>query len=124
MAKKFFFGKKIILQSGREIDLSCEEEKENVISVLALFNHLDALQDITKPISIRFLWEQKTDKSNHDPIISIECRGGAPREDRQISESEIPIEGLNGFKEALKMSDLTELFQLVTEIYQKVSNKE
>ncbi len=116
MSNKIFWGKKIVLSSGREIDLSADKEKENTISILAIANHLDPLHEITKPISIRCEWNNKEE----DPILSFECRGGAPRENRAVSESELPIEGLNGFNDKLRLSELNELFSKMLEIYKNI----
>ena len=116
MSKKFFWGKKSILSSGREVDLSCDEEREGVVSVLAIMNHLDCVHEITKPISIRIEWKSE----DSDGEMSIECRGGSPREGRPISESELPVEGLNGFKDTLKNSEFRELLDLMDKIHKKI----
>ncbi|MFN5539586.1 MAG: hypothetical protein ACK481_05960 [Candidatus Melainabacteria bacterium] len=116
MSKKFFWGKKYVLSSGREIDISSEEETQGVVSSLAILNHLDSVHEITKPISIRMQW----DSPNSDPVLSIECRGGAPGDTRPVSESEMPVEGLNGHKDKLKASELIELFDVMNKVHQKI----
>ena len=115
MTKKHFWGKKYILNSGREIDLSCEENNE-ITSMLAIFNHLDSVHEITKPMSIHLEWQ----KGNQDPVISIECRGGSPIGSRPISESELPIEGLNGNQDNLKASEILELIEIMKNFYGKL----
>lgn len=117
MTKKHFWGKKYILNGGREIDLSCEETN-GIISMLAIFNHLDAVHEITKPMSIHLEW---LTKESHDPTISIECRGGSPIGSRPVSESELPIEGLNGDKEKLKVSEILELIEIMKNFYSKLA---
>ncbi|MDX1917584.1 MAG: hypothetical protein SFT81_00360 [Candidatus Caenarcaniphilales bacterium] len=116
MSKKLFIGKKYILASGRVVDMSCDEEEHGAISVLALFNLQDAVHEVTKPLSLRMEWHKLED----DPIITIECRGGYPGDGRPISESEMPIEGLNGHKEKLKASELLELVEAMTNVHRKV----
>jgi len=116
MAKKYFWGKKYVLSSGREVDLSCEEEAEGIISMLAILNHLDAVHETTKPISVRLEWR----KAQNDPFLSIECRGGTPGQGRPISESELPIEGLNGQQDKLKLSEFVELFEVMKSFYSRI----
>ncbi len=116
MTKKFFWGKKYVLSSGREVDLSCDEENEGSISILAILNHFDPIHEITKPLSLRLEWI----KGSNDPVMSIECRGGAPQGGRPISESEMPVEGLNGSKDKLKVSELTELFEAMNTFHRKL----
>lgn len=119
MSKKFFWGKKYILSSGREVDLSCEEEKEGIISIFAILNHLDPVHEVTKPISIRLEWGN----SGHDPIISIECRGGAPGQGRPVTESEMPIEGLNGSNDQLKLSEFMEIIESMKSFSEKIKKE-
>lgn len=116
MSKKYFWGKKYVLTGGREVDLSCEEETEGVVSMLAILNHLDAVHEVTKPISIRLEWKDK----QNDPFVSIECRGGAPGQGRPISESELPIEGLNGQSDKLKLGEFVELFEVMKNFHNRV----
>jgi hypothetical protein len=119
MSKQFFWGKKYVLSSGREADISCEEEQNGSVSVLALINHLDSVHEVTKPLSIRFEWE----KANSDAIVSIECRGGRPGEGRPISESELPIDGLNGGQDKLKASELIELLNITNDFHNKIRSE-
>lgn len=116
MSKKFFWGKKYLLVSGREADISSEEEKAGFISVLAILNHFDPIHEITKPLSIRLEWE----KEESDPVVSIECRGGAPQNNRPVSESEMPVEGLNGAKEKLQISEVLELIEAMKNFHSKI----
>ena len=125
MTKKFFIAKKLILSSGRELEVSSEVEADNSISILVLLNHLDIVQEITKPISFRFEWQNQDNNINNicDPVVTIECRGGSPSGVRPVSESEIPIEGLNGFKDYLKMSEIQEIFKITQDIYLKLKSQ-
>ena len=124
MTKKFFIAKKLVLSSGRELEVSSEAEADNSISILVLLNHLDIVQEITKPISFRFEWQDKNNINNTcDPVVTLECRGGSPSGVRPVSESEIPIEGLNGFKDYLKMSEIQEIFKIVQDIYLKLKSQ-
>jgi hypothetical protein len=119
MSKKFFWGKKYVLTSGREVDMSCEEEEQEVVSILALLNHLDPVHETTKPISVRVEWSDK----NSDGIVSIECRGGAPGQGRPVTESEMPVEGLNGTKDKLKFSEIMELLEAMHGFHGKVRSE-
>ncbi len=116
MSKKFFWGKKYLLASGREVDMSSEEEKADIISVLAILNHFDPIHEITKPLSVRLEWPQE----QSDPIVSFECRGGAPQNNRPVSESEMPVEGLNGDKEKLQISEILELIEAMKNFHSKI----
>lgn len=120
MSKKYFWGKKYVLASGREVDLSCEEDTNNSVSMIAQFNHLDAIHEITKPISLRLEWQPKS----QDPLISVECRGGAPGDSRPVSESELPIDGLNGSLDKLKTSEFVELLEAMKSFYNKIQEEE
>ncbi|HEY9885764.1 MAG TPA: hypothetical protein V6C96_00750, partial [Vampirovibrionales bacterium] len=113
------WGKKYVLSTGREVDLSCDQETEESISVLGLLNHFDPIHDITKPLSIRLEWG----KESNDPIVSLECRGGAPKGERPVSESEMPVEGLNGMTNKLTVSELTELLKVMQELKEKVTTE-
>jgi hypothetical protein len=119
MSKKYFWGKKYILRSGREVDLSCEEDAKGSVSMLALLNHLDSVHEITKPLSLRLEWE----KAQTDPTVAIECRGGAPGQDRPVSESEMPVEGLNGEDKKLSSTELLELIEAMNSLYAKLLNE-
>ncbi|MDJ0626367.1 MAG: hypothetical protein QNJ31_08405 [Candidatus Caenarcaniphilales bacterium] len=118
MSKKHFWGKKYILTSGREVDISCEEDKNNLISMLAIFNHFDQIHEITKPVSITLEWKN----GEEDPTMTIECRGGSPNQGRPVSESEMPVEGLNGNETNLKASEISELLRTMQSFYSKIQN--
>ncbi|MDX1921164.1 MAG: hypothetical protein SFU25_10585 [Candidatus Caenarcaniphilales bacterium] len=120
MSKKYFWGKKYILTSGREVDLSCEEDNNKTVEMIAQFNHLDAIHEITKPISVRLEWQPKS----NDPLISVECRGGAPGDSRPVSESELPVEGLNGSLDKLKASEFIELLETMKGFYSKIQEED
>lgn len=119
MSKRVFFGQKLVLSTGREVDIACDQESENAISLIAMLNHQDPIHKITKPLSIRFEWNTPEGEDS-DAIVSIECRGGAPHGTRPISESELPIDGLNGTELVLKLRELQEIQNKAQEIYKKV----
>jgi hypothetical protein len=119
MSKKFFWGKKYILTSGREVDLNADEEAGGTIALLAFLNQLDAIHEITKPLSVRLEWK----KGSKDPIVSFECRGGAPGDKRPISESELPVEGLNGSTDKLLLSEILELVEVMKSFYNKLEKE-
>lgn len=119
MIKRLFWGQKILLSSGREIDISADIESNDSISVLCLLNHLDPIHKVTKPLSIRLEWEP----NDSDPIVSFECRGGCPKDHKHRTESEMPIEGINGTHEVLKLSEINEIIDQTNKIYLKISKE-
>ena len=116
MSKKIFFGRKFVLSTGREVDLSCEEEADDVISLLVIFNHYDSLHEITKPVSIRAEWPT----ADAGATLTLECRGGTPVGRRPVSESELPVEGLNGLDDPLQLAEFQELLNYLDQAHQKV----
>ncbi len=116
--KTHFWGRKHLLKSGREIDLSAEQASGKLLITLQL-NHLDPVQEIEKPVSILFSCPLELEAG--EGSLSIECRGGAPAEGRPLSESELLLDGLNGSDKSLQLSELIEICALLGEYKKKLN---
>lgn len=124
MIKKIFFGHKVVLASGREVELNCDQESDEKVSMIAFFNHKDIIHNIVKPMSFRMEWILTSRAINNiiDPVVSIECRGGSPG-DRPVSEAEMPIDGLNGSELHLTLNEMIEIQNTMIEAFAKIQSE-
>jgi|GEM_PF-2733937 len=122
-SNKLFLRNKLILKSGREVELSLEKEENNSVVFSSFFNTLDPVTKRAKPVSIRFEFGEENQLKQEEATVSFECRGGIPRVPDQTPYSEIPIEGLNGTDSPLEMNELLELCSSTKLLYQKYLEK-
>ena len=120
-SKLLFWGSKLLLSSGREVELSAEKEENGAVVFLSFLNTLDPVSLKVKPLSVRFELEEK-----QEAIVSFECRGGTPggNNPSRVPLSEVPIEGINGGESSLTMPELFELYNSIKTLYEKYLERE
>jgi hypothetical protein len=117
---KYFWGHKHILSQGRELEVGCEASASGTVYAYAALNHRDVVHEMTKPLLVHMQW----DAPAADPQVSLECRGGRPLDGRPLSESEKPLDGLNGEEAPLRFSELAEIFDFLGDVHRKVRDRD
>ncbi|MBI1858524.1 MAG: hypothetical protein HYR97_05360 [Candidatus Melainabacteria bacterium] len=113
MRKSIFTGRKYILSSGREIDLSAEHINDRVI-ISAMFNFLDPVQEIGHCGLIRI---------ENNQTIAFESLSSKKFKDESLREVLKPIEGLNGSDALLKIHEFNELVSVMQQFAQKIDKE-
>ena len=113
MRKAIFSNRKYILSSGREIDLSAEHISAKV-TISAMFNYLDPVQEIGHSALIRL---------ENNQTVSFESLGAKNTIDENVKEILRPIEGLNGADNLLKIFELNELISVMQQFLQKIDKE-
>ena len=113
MRKAIFSNRKYILSSGREIDLSAEHIGSRV-TISAMFNYLDPVQEIGHSALIRL---------ENNQTVSFESLGAKNIIDENVREILRPIEGLNGSDNLLKIFELNELMSVMQQFLQKIDKE-
>lgn len=104
-----FSNKKYILSSGREIDLTAENEKGTII-LTTIFNALDPIKNVGHSSLMRL------DTKQNVSIESVSANSSS----EGLSELSKPIEGLNGEDKSLQVFELNELISVMQQFLQKI----